>query len=242
MRHVYTYSMTSCPVFERRNDNLEQQAQALFKSWFVDFEPFQQGKFVESELGLIPEGWRVGTLSDISNITMGQSPSGSSFNEHKEGIIFYQGRTDFGWRYPSIRLYTTEPCRFAEANSVLLSVRAPVGDINITTHKCCIGRGLASLQSKNNTSSFLFYSLQHQKPIFNQYNGEGTVFGSINRNALENIRIIIPSDKVTTTFEGIVSKLDFAIQTNTLENIRLSELRDTLLPKLMSGEIKPMDL
>lgn len=115
----------------RINENLEQQAQALFKSWFVDFEPFKNGKFVDSELGKIPEGWKIGILSDIANITMGQSPRGTSYNEIGNGITFYQGRADFGNRFPSIRLFTTEPSRYAEPHSVLLSVRAPVGDINI---------------------------------------------------------------------------------------------------------------
>ncbi|MBW4748460.1 restriction endonuclease subunit S, partial [Prevotella histicola] len=119
---------------QRINDNLEQQAQALFKSWFVNFEPFKNGQFVDSELGKIPKGWKVGYLSEIADIIMGQSPNGSTYNENGEGIIFYQGRAEFGTRFPSIRLFTTNPTRIAPANSILISVRAPVGDINIT-HK-----------------------------------------------------------------------------------------------------------
>ena len=143
----------------RINENLEQQAQALFKSWFVDFEPFKDGKFVDSEFGKIPEGWKVGILSDIANITMGQSPKGTSYNEIGNGIVFYQGRADFGNRFPSIRLFTTEPSRYAEPHSVLLSVRAPVGDINIAVEKCCIGRGLASIYSKTGHQSFVLYTM-----------------------------------------------------------------------------------
>lgn len=100
----------------RINANLE--AQALFQSWFVDFEPFRDGPFVDSELGKIPQGWKVGTLLEVADITMGQSPKGSSYNEEGDGIIFYQGRAEFGNRFPSIRLYTTEPTRIAEINSV----------------------------------------------------------------------------------------------------------------------------
>ena len=143
----------------RINENLEQQAQALFKSWFVDFEPFKDGKFVDSELGMIPEGWRVGVLADIANITMGQSPKGTSYNEIGDGISFYQGRAEFGNRFPSVRLFTTEPSRYAEPYSVLLSVRAPVGDINIAVERCCIGRGLASILSKNKHQSFVLYTI-----------------------------------------------------------------------------------
>lgn len=91
------------------NADLEEMAQAIFKNWFVDFEPFKDGKFVDSELGMIPEGWEVGTLADIAEITMGQSPAGNSLNENREGMIFYQGSSDFGFRFPSIRVFTTEP-------------------------------------------------------------------------------------------------------------------------------------
>lgn len=218
-------------------ENLEAQAQTLFKHWFVDFAPFKDGKFIESELGLIPEGWRMGTLGDIADITMGQSPAGSSYNEKGEGIIFYQGRTEFGFRYPSVRLYTTEPKRFAEPLSTLLSVRAPVGDINVATDKCCIGRGLASIKSNNNCHSYIFYLLQSMKRRFDVYNGEGTVFGSINKDTLNDLKIIIPSNSVILEFEEIVKEMDKKILESHLENLCLSTLRETLLPKLMSGEL-----
>ena len=227
---------------KRRNDNLEQQAQMLFKAWFVDFEPFKNEKFVDSELGRIPEGWSVGYLSDIANITMGQSPDGKSYNDVGEGMIFYQGRAEFGHRFPSIRLYTTRPNKIAEPFSILLSVRAPVGDINVANYKCCIGRGLAAIQSINNCQSFLLYLLQSLKPLFNQYNGEGTVFGSINKESLSNIKIIIPRIEVIRTFESIVGNMDDMILKHFLQSRNIIKLRDTLLPRLMSGELKIDDL
>ncbi len=221
----------------RINANLEAQAQALFRSWFVDFEPFRDGPFVDSQLGKIPQGWKVGTLSEIADITMGQSPKGSSYNEEGNGIIFYQGRAEFGNRFPSIRLYTTEPTRIAEINSVLLSVRAPVGDINIAKNTCCIGRGLAAIKSKHGCNSFILYLLQSLKPLLEQYNGEGTVFGCINRKEIEGLSIIIPKESVINEFEEIVEKIDSEIKNLTIEQENLSALRDTLLPKLMAGEI-----
>lgn len=221
----------------RINANLEAQAQALFRSWFVDFEPFRDGPFVDSELGKIPQGWEIGTLSEIADITMGQSPKGSSYNEEGNGIIFYQGRAEFGNRFPSIRLYTTEPTRIAEINSVLLSVRAPVGDINIAKNTCCIGRGLAAIKSKHGCNSFILYLLQSLKPLLEQYNGEGTVFGCINRKEIEGLPIIIPKESVINEFEEIVEKIDSEIKNLTIEQENLSALRDTLLPKLMAGEI-----
>lgn len=222
----------------RRNDNLEQQAQALYKSWFIDFEPFKDCEFIESEFGFIPEAWRVGPLSDLAEITMGQSPSGKSYNENGDGMLFYQGRAEFGDRYPSIRLYTTEPSRIAEQNSVLLSVRAPVGDTNIAYNKCCIGRGLASIKAKHGFNSFIFYMTKSLKDQFDLYNGEGTVFGSINRDSLNSMKVIVPSNDVINDFEKIVAPLDLKYKSLFNENLLLTQQRDTLLPKLMSGELK----
>lgn len=226
----------------RINENLEQQAQALFKSWFVDFEPFKDGKFVDSELGMIPEGWRVGVLADIANITMGQSPKGTSYNEIGDGISFYQGRAEFGNRFPSVRLFTTEPSRYAEPYSVLLSVRAPVGDINIAVERCCIGRGLASILSKNKHQSFVLYTMFFLKKELDKFNSEGTVFGSINRSSLENLKIIIPPVDIIDKFENLTSKIDVMLLNLFQETTSLAQLRDTLLPRLMSGELAITDV
>ena len=224
-------------VNRRINEKLEELAQALFKSWFVDFEPFKDVKFVESELGMIPEGWKVGTLGNVADVVMGASPAGSSYNTEGNGSIFYQGRTDFGFRFPNVRMYTTEPKRFAESNSVLLSVRAPVGDVNIAFEKCCIGRGLASIKSNSNADSYTYYLMKSLKPVLDNYNNEGTVFGCINKDALNNLSIVVPTIEIIKEFERIVSCSDMEIRRRSEEITHLTNLRDTLLPKLMSGEI-----
>ena len=220
-----------------RNHNLEEQAQALYKSWFVDFEPFKDGKFVNSELGLIPEGWHVGTLSELAKITMGQSPSGSSFNEEGNGIIFYQGRTEFGFRFPSIKLFTTEPTRFSAPKSILMSVRAPVGDINVSKKRCCIGRGLASIEPYIESYSFVLYTVKSQSEQLDMYNGEGTVFGSINRKELEGLSVIVPPEDIINSFNELVTPFDTKIEELSDENDNLQIERDTLLPQLMSGSL-----
>lgn len=220
------------------NADLEEMAQAIFKNWFVDFEPFKDGKFVDSELGMIPEGWKVGTLADIAEITMGQSPAGNSLNENREGMIFYQGSSDFGFRFPSIRVFTTEPKRLAVANSVLFSVRAPVGDINVAKEECCIGRGVASIKSKYGHDSYLFYTMKSLHKLFDSFDGEGTVFGSINKKTLSAIQILLPSDGIVEQFNNIASSFDDRIRSLSDENSRLSLLRDTLLPRLISGELE----
>ena len=231
----------------RINTNLEQQAQALYKQWFVDFnfpneegKPYKSsgGKMINSELGLIPKEWKVGALQDVADITMGQSPNGKSFNEKGNGIVFYQGRTEFGTRYPSIRLYTTEPTRYAEPMSVLLSVRAPVGDVNIATQKCCIGRGVASIKSRTNDNAYMYCCLKELRTQLDQYNGEGTVFGSINRKELEGLTLCVPPQDIIHRFNSLIIGMDKQMFNVFQENNNLATLRDTLLPKLMNGEMK----
>ena len=219
------------------NRNLEQQAQAIFKSWFVDFEPFQDGKFVDSEFGKIPEGWQNGHLKDIAQITMGQSPSGDSYNEIGEGTVFYQGRAEFGERFPTRRLFTTSPKRMAKAGDVLLSVRAPVGDLNTSFEDCCIGRGLAALHSSNNCPSYLTYQMNMLKPQLESFNAEGTVFGCINKDSLHDIPILLPPYILQRKYEEVVSPIEKLLKDNYLSTYYLQIIRDTLLPKLMSGEI-----
>lgn len=211
------------------NTNLEQEAQALFKNWFVDFEPFG---------GKMPEGWKVGKLSDIAEITMGQSPDGKSYNENGEGTVFYQGRAEFGTRFPTRRLFTKEPKRIAKKFDTLMSVRAPVGDTNIANEDCCIGRGLAAIHSKDNHQSFVHYTVLALRSQLDIFNGEGTVFGCINRDALNNMEIVIPAKNELDKFEKIVASLDADIYNRSEENDRLKNIRDTLLPKLMNGEIE----
>jgi len=234
-------------INNRMNKVLEEIARALFHRWFVEFEfpdaegrPYKSsgGEMVESEMGSIPDGWDVGTLGDIAKITMGQSPSGKSYNEVGMGEVFYQGRAEFGARFPTRRLFTTEPKRMAKKGNVLMSVRAPVGDINIASEKCCIGRGLAAIQSTNGKSSFILYTMLKLQRELDIFNGEGTVFGSINKNSLHSLQILIPSQIIIDKFEKIASIIDFDIETNYNEMQNLKEIRDYLLPKIMNGEIE----
>ena len=204
------------------NNNLEQQAKAIYRQMFAASSSSE---------------WTQGTLSDIAEITMGQSPSGSSYNEDGVGTVFYQGRAEFGCRFPTQRLCTTEPKRMARENDVLLSVRAPVGDLNVAREYCCIGRGLASIRSKHNRQSFVLYTVFALQPEMDKFNGEGTVFGSINRDSLNKMAIIIPTDDEMDRFESLVSPMDAQIRANHEEILRLEAIRAALLPKLMTGEL-----
>lgn len=250
-------------LLQKQNKTLEDMAKAIFKSWFVDFDIVkakQQGRpkadiireyhltqelydlfpstSTDSPLGPIPTGWEVKKIHNLAILTMGQSPSGSTYNQNGTGLPFYQGRTDFGFRFPKKRVYCSAPTRIAEIDDILISVRAPVGDINLANEKCCIGRGVASIRSKMSDNSFLYYSMLNIKNQFDVFNTEGTVFGSINKNDLSNISILTPNLQIIKAYNKIASKYDRKIINNTKQIQTLTELRDTLLPRLISGKIK----
>lgn len=229
------------------NKTFESIGQALFKHWFIDFEfpnekgkPYKSsgGKMIDSELGEIPEGWMAGKLGDICDITMGQSPPGSTYNEAGGGICFYQGITDFGFRFPSKRVFCTAPTRFAEEGDVLLSVRAPVGALNVAEEKCAVGRGVASVRLKGKQNGFLYYLLLATKSGWETFEAEGTVFGAANKTDVNNFKIAIPPKHLIEKFASIVEPMDKAIRNSEKESRTLRGLRDSLLPRLMSGKIR----
>ena len=247
---------TKIELNKRINAELEAMAKTLYDYWFVQFDfpfdfaqgkPAANGKPYKSSGGKmvynptlkreIPEGWEVKKLSEIANITMGQSPDGSSYNEDGQGTIFFQGSTDFGWLFPTIRQYTTAPARMAKKGDILLSVRAPVGDINIANNDCCIGRGLAALNSKAGYDGFLFYVMKYFKQVFDRRNSEGTTFGSITKDDLHSLELANPDDALLQRYDSVVSNYNKMIFKRSLENQELIELRDWLLPMLMNGQV-----
>jgi len=232
----------------RINAELEAMAKTLYDYWFVQFDfPDANGKPYKISGGKmvynptlkreIPEEWSDKTLSQIANITMGQSPEGSSYNEEGVGTIFYQGSTDFGWLFPSTRQYTTAPSRMAKKGDILLSVRAPVGDMNIANTDCCIGRGLAALNSKTGSDGFLFYVMKYFKKIFDRRNSEGTTFGSITKNDLHSLALAYPTADLLKKYDYVVTNYNKMIFERSLENRELINLRDWLLPMLMNGQV-----
>lgn len=195
------------------NDNLEAQAFAIYKETISNRE-------------------KCAMLSDIAEITMGTSPEGESFNADGIGTVFYQGRTDFGFRFPTIRLYTTEPKRFANKGDILMSVRAPVGDINIAKEHCAIGRGLAALKPKNKCYSYLYYTMMELNFELKKFNNEGTVFGSITKDDLFALNVVALSPNESISFEKKVSIIDDAILQNETEIQLLLEMSSILLRKI----------
>lgn len=230
------------------NARLEEMAKILYDYWFVQFDfPDANGKPYKSSGGEmvfdetlkreIPKGWEVKSLNQVADIVMGQSPDGASYNLEQEGTIFFQGSTDFDWRFPNVRQYTTSPTRFAQTGDILLSVRAPVGDLNIAPFECCIGRGLAALRSKSGNNSFLFYVMKYFKTVFERRNTEGTTFGSITKDDLHSLKLVVPADNVLEKYNEIASKYDEMIFIRSQQNHQLTQLRDFLLPMLMNGQV-----
>ena len=232
---------------------LESMAKTLYDYWFVQFDfpdengkPYRTGggkmKYSKPLKSMIPEGWIETVLSNIAYITMGQSPSGESYNEAGEGEVFYQGSTDFGNRFPTPRVYTTAPSRFAKKGDILMSVRAPVGTLNIAMEDCCIGRGLSALNSKSGSQLHLLCVLTGYKMRFDAMNSNGTTFGSINKDQLSALPVVAPPGDVLNRFETIVGPIEKKIEDCERQNRCLAKLRDWLLPMLMNGQAVICDM
>jgi type I restriction enzyme S subunit len=223
-------------VNRRVNRTLETMAQLLFKHWFVDFGPFQNGEFVESALGLVPDGWRVEELQNLCRLTMGASPKSEFYNEDGDGLPFHQGVADFGDRFPEHRRFCTFMERLAEAGEILVSVRAPVGRINVADRRIVIGRGIAAISHTGGCNSFLLYQLKY---VFREEDaiGSGTIFNAISRSDLGSIPLVVPSHEILSKFERQVKVYDQEIAVNYSQNRVLSQIRNYLLPRLLSGEI-----
>jgi type I restriction enzyme S subunit len=212
------------------SETLEAMAGALFRSWFVDFDPVRAkiegrdpslpkpladlfpARLVPSGLGEIPEGWEVGCVDDAFALTMGQSPPGTTYNETGDGIPFYQGRADFQFRFPERRVYCTAPTRLAKEGDTLISVRAPVGDINMASEDCAIGRGLAAARHKSGARSYTYYFMHGLGDVFNRFEAEGTVFGSISKKDFHAIGCVLAPQETVEAFEQLCGPMDNGIE------------------------------
>ncbi|GAA3650082.1 restriction endonuclease subunit S [Asaccharospora irregularis] len=183
--------------------------------------------FKETEVGRIPQEWELYELKDKANITMGQSPRSEFYNNNREGIPFMQGRTTFGDKYHTIDTWCTDPKKYAKQNDVLISVRAPVGDVNIATTDLCIGRGLASLSMENRNNEFLYYLLKNYTNLI-MSKVSGTVFSSINKVSIETLRLPFPNDEEQKAIAKILSDLDNKIEVNNKINKRLEDMAQSI--------------
>ena len=214
---------------------LEEAAQRLYKEWFVDlrFPGHETTPIVDG----VPEGWREQSLYQIADVVMGQSPKSEYYNQVGEGLPFHQGVGSYGNRFVSDETYSTSFTRIAEAGSILFSVRAPVGRLNLTKNKVVIGRGLAAINHRRGAQSYLFYLLK-EKFFRDDIIGNGSIFASISKEELLNQTFLIPIDSLVGQFNGIAGGIDKKIDILSEQIRLLTEARNRLLPKLMSGEIE----
>lgn len=214
---------------------LEEAAQRLYKEWFVDlrFPGHETTPIVDG----VPVGWREQSLYQIADVVMGQSPKSEYYNQVGEGLPFHQGVGSYGNRFVSDETYSTSFTRIAEAGSILFSVRAPVGRLNLTKNKVVIGRGLAAINHRRGAQSYLFYLLK-EKFFRDDIIGNGSIFASISKEELLNQTFLIPIDSLVGQFNGIAGGIDKKIDILSEQIRLLTEARNRLLPKLMSGEIE----
>ena len=236
--HILSVLDDKIELNKRINDNLEQQAQALFKSWFVDFEPFKDGKFVDSELGMIPEGWRVGNLLDIAKLyDAKRKPLSSRERENMKKIYPYYGATSI-MDYVDKYIFDGTYLLMGEDGSVMDDKGYPY--LQYVFGKFWSNNHAHVMQGKNNFSTEMLHSLLLKKNISPIVTG--AVQAKISQANMRKILITQPPHEITIIFSSLIKPIYEIRKKNELENQRLSILRDTLLPKLMSGELKINDI
>lgn len=229
------------------NADLEEMAQSIFKNWFVDFEPFKDGKFVDSELGMIPEGWKVGRLDEIADVVGGSTPSKAKPEYYTQKGIAWLTPKDLS-NHPAVYTsrgviditeegYNSTSTKLMPKGTILFTSRAPIGYISIAQNDICTNQGFKSLVPKKAGTCFLYCFLKYVTPEI-ENKSTGSTFKEASGSLMKSLQVIMPEQKVFEDFETIVSPLFARIESLEKENSRLSLLRDTLLPRLMSGELE----
>ena len=228
----------------RINANLEAQAQALFRSWFVDFEPFRDGPFVDSELGKIPQGWKVGNYTDIVEIKGGGTPK-TGIQEYWDGTIPFFSPKDVGASCfvldteKHITAKGLENCNSSlfQTNTVFITARGTVGKVVMTGTEMAMNQTNYALLGKQNISQYYVYHITRQLVTRLLKKANGAVFNAITTRDFTSEQIIIPPFSTIRQFSDVVKPIYENILLNDVQSNRLSALRDILLPKLMAGEI-----
>ena len=221
-------------VNNQRIKLLEETARELYKEWFVRmrFPGYKKAKFVKG----VPVGWEITTLADEVNFKMGQSPKSEFYNEDWNGHPFHQGVGTYGERFPEHKIFCSVNGRTAEEGDILFSVRAPVGRLNIADRKLIIGRGLSAMRHKRGLNNYLYYLLQHE---FSKEDiiGNGSIFNSVGKDELKRFKIFQVGD-FAKQFNIWVKPIDEQLLILIQQNTQLRQIRDRLLPRLISGKLE----
>ena len=243
------------------NETLEAMARTLFRSWFVDFDPVRakadgqqpQGmhaataklfpdSFEPSALGPIPKGWRVGKLEEVAEIVMGSSPAGDTYNEVGTGMPLVNGPVEFGEYFAVKRKWTTEPGRLSKPNDLIFCVRgSTTGRRVVADDVYCLGRGVCSIRSRSGTWAFIHrlidFSLDR---LLSRVSG--SVFPNLNGPDLKQFEVVIPNDQIITAYQRHAQPWMEIIATRVRESESLACIRDALMPRLLSGEVRVGDV
>jgi type I restriction enzyme S subunit len=198
-------------------------------------------EFKDTEIGRIPEDWEVVKLGnkELATIIMGQSPPSSTYNREGRGLPFLQGKMEFGDVYPSPVLYCSQPIKIAEPDDILISVRAPVGDVNIAPYRLCIGRGLAAIRFNLNRANHWFYFYYFQKiKNFLENLGKGSTFKAITKEDLESLKVPYPLLSEQQKIAEILSTVDKKLEIERKEKARLEKIKQGLMDLLLTGKVR----
>jgi len=203
---------------------------------------YRETEFQETEIGKIPKDWKVTKLGEIAKIIMGQSPPSETYNKDGVGMPFLQGKMEFGRIYPSPSMYTTKPIKIAEPNDILISVRAPVGDVNITPYRLCIGRGLAAIRLNPALAFnlFYFYYLQWSKNRLENL-GKGSTFRAITLEDLKEFKVTCPPYNEQQKLAEVLSTVDKTIELYQYERSKLEKVKNGLMSVLLTGKVRARD-
>jgi len=227
------------------NKTLEEMAMALYKHWFVDFGPFQDGEFVDSELGKIPKGWEVKSVKEFGNTVTGKTPA-KKFPEHFGDEMAFVTPTEFKNYGRHITFSSRMISEYGikkhinsivPENSVIVTcIGSDMGKVAINKVPCLTNQQINSLKTEN--FIFMYHFFKSKYKMLKMLAGDGTTMPIINKSTFENIKIITPTNTLLVDFASKMKNIDDQIHLNTNENQALSKTRDTLLPKLISGELR----
>jgi len=241
----------------RMNETLESMARALFKSWFVDFDPVRakidgrQPPGLSAEVAAlfpdklvhrgdfqIPIHWDAQPLSAIAEITMGTSPKSSTYNEDGVGTPLINGPVEFGDYFPTKTKWTTAPTRLSEPGDLIFCVRgSTTGRRIVSDGVYCLGRGVCSIHSRGRYQAFVNRLIDNELHRLLQQ-VTGSVFPNLNAPQLKNFQIIVPSTQILDAFTDWINPIQQKIESQVVQSNSLAAIRDTLLPKLLSGELR----
>lgn len=231
----------------RRNDNLEHQSQALYKSWFVDFEPFKEGKFKESEIGLIPEGWGVGKAEDFYEINIGKTPPRKEhewFTLDKSQNIWVSisdlgsdGRFLFNSsEYLTDKAIQKHNIVLVPEDTVLLSFKLTIGRVGIAGTQLTTNEAIARFITNSVNREYTYFLLKNYN--YSKLGSTSSIATAVNSKIIKSMIILMPKDECLQEFREVTGPIMDKIKQNEEEILHLTTLRDSLLPKLMSGELK----